>query len=81
MMSTIWLAPPLIVWEGQPMNFPAVKTDMGLDPVVLGATYGANGRFASDSTSKFTKWISQSPRNGLYKGGSVDWNAVFGDPA
>jgi hypothetical protein len=79
-MSTIWLAPPLTVWEGEPLNFPALKTDSGLDPIVLGAAYGSGDRMASDATSKFTKWISQSPRNGVYKGG-VDLNSIFGDPA
>jgi hypothetical protein len=70
----------MILQEYQDVNYPTKIYSSLNTPIVLEAKYGADSKWASDATSQFTKWISQSPRKGVYQGKAPSWNGVFGDP-
>jgi hypothetical protein len=80
-LSTFWLAPPIFVDENAAMNYPRYSVVGAMNPVILEAKYGVETRWASDATSKFTKWVCQAPRNGRFHGASPGWNNLFGNPA
>eukprot|EP01080_Neovahlkampfia_damariscottae_P010943 gene10943-3649_t len=80
--STIWMAPRLKISEQGQVNFP----EYGLkgvvnNPTVIDAKYGEGNNWAADVRNKFTKWVSQSPRNGAFHGTAPGWNTLFGDPS
>jgi hypothetical protein len=70
----------MVLEENQYVDFPTKIVSSLNTPIILEAKYGAGSKWASDATSVFTKWISKSPRNGIYRGKRPIWNDIFGDP-